>query len=187
MLDLIIPSLLVFLSVSGQGRQERLLCDFSKPAEYERWRSVNDRVMGGLSSGSIRSDPAGYAVFSGSVSFENNGGFASVRSLAVDLDLRGYRGISLQVRGDGKSYRLTLKLSPESDGVMYMARFTAEGAKWRTVQLPFDGFVPTFRGRALNDVPPVDPREIKSIGFMIADRQEGPFKLDIRAIEAYEN
>jgi len=187
MLDLIIPSLLLVLSVSGQGRQERLLCDFSKTAEVDRWRSINDGVMGGVSSGSLRSDPAEYAVFSGSVSFENSGGFASVRSAPADLDLRGYRGISLQVRGDGKSYRLTLKLSPEFDGVIHMARFTAEEGGWRTVQLPFDGFIPTFRGRTLNDIPPVDPREIKSIGFMIADRQEGPFRLDIRAIGTYED
>jgi monofunctional biosynthetic peptidoglycan transglycosylase len=141
--------------------------------------------MGGVSSGSIRYDTAGYAVFSGSVSFENNGGFASVRSLPADLNLGGSRGIFLQVRGDGKSYRLNLKLSPDFDGVLYMARFTSGGEMWQTVQLPFDSFLPTFRGRTLSDLPQVDPREIKSIGFMIADRQEGPFRIDIRTVGTY--
>ena len=40
------------------------------------WQPINDQVMGGLSSSGFRLDAAGWAVFEGTVSLQNNGGFA---------------------------------------------------------------------------------------------------------------
>ncbi len=56
-----------------------LLIDFADPSTVALWNPINDGVMGGVSSSQMRHDPAGHAVFTGRVSFENNGGFASVR------------------------------------------------------------------------------------------------------------
>ena len=52
------------------------------------WRSINDGVMGGLSSGGMRLED-GIAVFSGTLSLENNGGFSSVRSIPAEHTLAG--------------------------------------------------------------------------------------------------
>lgn len=46
------------------------------------WYVVDDGVMGGRSSSSLRSGESGIAVFEGVLSLENNGGFASVRTVA---------------------------------------------------------------------------------------------------------
>ena len=72
------------------------------------WPHINDGVMGGVSSGAM-SAADGYATFRGTVSFDNNGGFSSVRSPAVVRDLSPFDGLVLRVRGDGKRYGFRLK------------------------------------------------------------------------------
>ena len=47
--------------------------------EKKYWTIVNDGVMGGLSSSEIIETEEKTLIFSGLVSLENNGGFASVR------------------------------------------------------------------------------------------------------------
>ena len=54
-----------------------VLVDFS-PSTTTEWRVVNDGVMGGLSSSTMSATEVGTGVFSGRLSLENNGGFASI-------------------------------------------------------------------------------------------------------------
>ena len=64
---------------SAQASSDRLI-DFAAGPEG-RWMVVNDGVMGGVSRSTIRrGDDVGTAVFEGTLSLENNGGFASVRT-----------------------------------------------------------------------------------------------------------
>ena len=51
-------------------------------------------------------------------------------------------------------------------------------------RLAFKDFVPTFRGRILTDVPPLNPTKATSVGLLISDQQEGPFKLEVAWIKA---
>ncbi len=51
-----------------------LLFDFQPGSE--RWNSVDDNVMGGVSSSNGRILDEGYLLFSGNMSLENNGGFS---------------------------------------------------------------------------------------------------------------
>ena len=44
------------------------------------WRIINDVVMGGVSKSSMKLGSDGSAKFSGTLSPDNNGGFASVRA-----------------------------------------------------------------------------------------------------------
>jgi hypothetical protein len=43
---------------------------------------------------------------------------------------------------------------------------------------------PTFRGRVLTDVPPLNPAKVNSAGFLISDRQASPFRLEITCLKA---
>ncbi|QKS28449.1 CIA30 family protein [Accumulibacter sp.] len=43
--------------------------------------------------------------------------------------------------------------------------------------------MPTWRGRVIDDLPPPDLACARQIGLLIAERQEGRFKLDLRAID----
>ncbi|HMX14512.1 MAG TPA: CIA30 family protein, partial [Thauera aminoaromatica] len=53
---------------------------FDRPESVVTWSAIDDRVMGGVSRSALRFDSAGHALFAGTVSADNNGGFASVRS-----------------------------------------------------------------------------------------------------------
>jgi hypothetical protein len=158
------------------------LVDFSDPREIARWSAINDAVMGGVSHGQMRFDPAGHAVFSGSVSFDNDGGFASVRRQPGDLSMPGASAFFLEVNGDGKRYKLNIRTDDGFDGVNYQCRFHPPAGVWTRCQLACGDFLATRRGRVLQGQPAFDPARLRQIGLLIADRQEGKFSLAIRCI-----
>ena len=163
----------------------QLVFGFDQAASLDEWEVVNDTVMGGVSVAQMALTEGGTAVFSGTVSLDNSGGFASVRSRPKDRKLGGHEGIVLRVKGDGKRYKLTVRQDSRWDGVMYQAPFQATKGKWQEVRVPFSAFVPTYRGRELRDRPDVNPDQIRSLGFLISDKQAGPFRLEIDWVKAY--
>lgn len=167
----------------ADGVGEMTLFDFGQPRSVDEWGAINDGVMGGLSTGGLRPTEQGTAVFAGVVSLENNGGFASVRSRPGEYDLRGHAGLSLHVRGDGRTYKLNLKTDRSFDGVLYRVPFETRSGEWQTIELRFSDFVPTFRGRVLRDAQPLDLSRVSSVGLMISDKQSGPFRLEVEWIK----
>jgi monofunctional biosynthetic peptidoglycan transglycosylase len=146
----------------------------------EAWYSINDGVMGGVSIGAMAVSPDGL-VFEGDLSLENNGGFASVRR-RVDADLSAATGLQLSVRGDSRTYQVRLRQDERFDGIAWRAEFSASN-QWQTVTLDFADFEPVFRGRRVIDAGPVVPSKIRQLGFMVADKTPGPFRLEIGAIQ----
>jgi NADH dehydrogenase [ubiquinone] 1 alpha subcomplex assembly factor 1 len=163
---------------------DALVVDFQDPAEVRAWNAIDDVVMGGGSSSALLVSPSGTALFTGNLSLENGGGFASVRSPEARRSLAGRRGLRLSVRGDGRRYRLRLRSSSGFDGIAYQAGFETRADEWSEVQLAFEEFVPVFRGRAVSDAVPLDPGEILSLGLLISDQQAGPFRLELERIDA---
>lgn len=153
------------------------LLDFDDPADAALWRPVDDVVMGGVSRSAFEQAETGVARFRGDVSLENFGGFASVRTLPRDWDAAGAKAILLRVRGDGKTYKFTIRTGDGFDGIQYQQRFTATAGAWSDVRLPVQDFVATFRGRKVPFAPSLDPARVRAIGLMISDKQAGPFEL----------
>lgn len=162
---------------------ERVLFDSSNRASASVWQIVNDGVMGGLSTSNF-SVTNGVAVFRGKVSLENYGGFASVRSSPAPQNLAELDAFVVRVRGDGRRYKFTVRTDAGFDTPIYQCAFTAKNGEWQEYRLPFKDFVPTFRGRVLTNEPPLDPAKVVSMGFLISDQQEGPFKLEVAWIKA---
>jgi len=159
----------------------KTLFDFTRPGSVAMWQPVNDVVMGGISESRLVEQGGVYATFTGNVSLESGGGFASVRTAPGSSDLGMGTSIVLEVNGDGKSYKFNLVDDPES-GVLFQARFIAPAGQWSTIHIPLSNFLPTFRGRTLHDHRPLNAQHVVSFGLMISDRQAGPFRLDIRSI-----
>ena len=153
------------------------LLDFDDEADAALWRPVDDVVMGGVSSSTFEPAEPGIARFRGNVSLENFGGFASVRTSPRDWDSAGATAFLLRVRGDGKTYKFTVRTSDAFDGIQYQARFAAPAGAWTDVRLPVDAFVPTFRGRRVPFVPSLDAAKVRALGLTISDKQAGPFVL----------
>ena len=158
--------------------------DFSNPEAVRGWRGINDVVMGGRSSGRAEYDPEGGLVFLGSVSFEGGGGFASIISPLME-GLRGKaRYLDLTFKGDGKTYKFSLRTGASMNGISYQTRFITESGIWETRRFPVSEFRPTYHGVLLEGESPPESDRISRFGFLIADRQEGPFRLEIKSIEA---
>jgi hypothetical protein len=158
------------------------LIDFEDAAHAALWQPVDDVVMGGVSRSSFGPAGSGVARFSGTVSLENSGGFASVRTPPREWEAAGATAFVLRVRGDGHTYKFTLRTSDRFAGLQYQARFAPPAGEWTEVRLPADSFVPTFRGRIVPGAPPLDPAHVRALGLMISDRQAGPFELLVDSI-----
>ena len=165
--------------------EQQFIIDFRSPNEAERWEIVNDGVMGGVSQSTLLATPNQPAIFAGNVSLENYGGFSSMRTYPRDYQLESYDGLIIHVKGDGKRYRFRLRTDDLFDGIAYQAIFLTKLEEWVTVKLPFRDFIPVYRGRVVSDAPRLNPAHIKRLGFMIADKQSGPFRLEIDWVKAY--
>lgn len=159
-----------------------LLFDFTTPESNpaEHWRSVDDVVMGGTSDSRFVAIETG-AAFTGSVSLEQGGGFASVRSSDATWDLSAYDGFTVRLRGDGKRYWLTSYLS--SSTLSYRAPLDPPQS-WTTKRVPFETLVAYRRGSRIPDAPQFDASHLRAVGFLIADEQAGPFRLEVEWIRA---
>ena len=170
-------------TVRSHPDESLTIADFSKPHDLD-WYVVNDNVMGGRSEGGFTIEQ-GELRFSGSTN-TNGGGFSSIRTQPVQMDLSRFSGVRLKVMGDGRRYtwRLTTNARWRGRTVSYWADFHAREGVWATVDIPFSKFVPRFRGIRL-DGPELETRQITGMGLMIYDELDGPFELRVASIHAY--
>lgn len=182
----VLSLILLLAAVPGEDmRPESTVIDFrDEPAE---WYVVNDGVMGGISRGGIVRTDEGTGLFRGRLSLEYNGGFASVRTVIDPIDPARADGLEIRVRGDGRTYQLRLRTDDGFDGVAYRAEFATEPDTWTTTRIAFVDFAPTFRGRILRDVDPLDPARIRQLGFLLADKKAGEFALEIDRVRTWRN
>jgi hypothetical protein len=153
------------------------LLDFSRPEVVRTFRVVNDDVMGGVSTSRL-SAAAGALRFDGTVSLDNNGGFASFRG-PIRFPA-GSGALLLTVRGDGRRYKLTLKLDDLTGTAQYQAAFVAP-REWQTLRFKPGDFAASFRGRAVK-APAVRFADVQYVGLLISDKQAGAFKIEVKGI-----
>lgn len=163
---------------------EALLTDFTSASPELGWYVLNDNVMGGRSKGTFEQRD-GRLHFVGNTN-TNGGGFSSIRTDALQLDLSKHAGIRLRVKGDGRRYtwRLATRARWRGRQVGYWAEFDTSDGEWTTADIPFSSFVPKFRGYRLEG-PPLDPSQITGMGLMIYDNRDGPFELSLDSVRAY--
>ena len=177
---------------------EKTIFDFSQPTPQlqQIWGAVDDVVMGGVSQSEIRF-VEDTALFTGDVSTANSGGFASVRTknFTSPLDLSGYEGVTLRVRGDGKRYKFFLRTESSWDGMAYSYSFDTVANQWITVRIPFDRLTAVFRAKTVPDAPAIDISKIRSLQLMLSKFEyngelnpqfsPGGFALQVESISTY--
>ncbi len=157
-----------------------LLFDFSSTDDWSGWEVENDVVMGGNSSSKLERNVEGNAVFKGTVSLENNGGFASVQYHFAPKDIKAYKKAFLVLKGDGKEYQFRIK-SNLQDRASYIYTFKTTG-DWQTVEVPLHKMEPVYRGEKMN-IPNFLADEIQEIRFLIGNKKAEDFRLEIDKIE----
>ena len=99
-------------------QEPNIIFEFHKNCDIERWKIIDDVVMGGKSSGSIKLDENGNGIFSGFVSIENNGGFSSIQLENIEnIEVDPKDSVEITLRGDGGVFQFRLKnskLNPHS-------------------------------------------------------------------------
>ena len=163
-----------------------VLVNLEDPGEVATWTTVNDPVMGGVSTSKVAFGDGGL-VFSGNISLANNGGFASARSPQnPELGRLAAGATSLRVRGrgDGKTY--VLEAGIDGQPWSYIQRFTTDAGVERAYELPVAGFQPVgMRFDPAPDAPPtLDPSLINQVAVYILDKQQGPFELTLSGVDA---
>ncbi|KAG8469793.1 hypothetical protein KFE25_006248 [Diacronema lutheri] len=173
----------------GPERAEALSC-------FER---VDDQIMGGISQSALVPSYDGECASFLGVVRTDGGGFCGTRSrlLSKPLNLGGYSGIYLRVRGDGKRYKLNVRTSEEVGELVYQCAFLPP-AEMATVRLPFTAFRLVKRSNPVPSPPPLDPHTIYQLGVVLsrfAFGEEssndafaaGPFRVDIEEIGAFRD
>ena len=156
------------------------------------WRVVNDSVMGGSSTSSMRKSSGGW-LFSGMLVLRN-GGFASTSgSLNGPGMLAGSKGLTTTLQGDGGRYKLTLRTSSDAS-ITWAADVVTTPGELNTVELPWGSFRPSFRGRQLEGRR-LDPAQVDGIGLMLSkltdmgypapETKDGAFALLVKRLETF--
>jgi len=159
---------------------------FDDPAAVAGWTTINDPVMGGLSTSTVTFGDGGL-IFSGTISLDNNGGFASTRSPqdpGIGQRAAGATVLGVRARGDGKTY--VMKVDSAGQPWSYIQRFSTAPGAWQTYELPIGGFQAV--GMRLDPAPyapqTLDPSTVSRVSIYILDKQQGPFELTVGAVNA---
>ena len=174
-------------SLTPASAVENSVAEFDrKEADSLGWRVVDDGVMGGLSKGKIEISKDGILTFSGKLSLENNGGFSSLRTGDLKLDLAGAEGLVARVKGDGRTYQMRFSTEARFRGmeVSFKADFKTQKGEWTEVKVPFDQFKGSFRGMSLSREK-FNPGKIRRVGLLLGDKKQGPFELQVDWIRSY--
>lgn len=175
---------LVSLGVTAATSAEVLIEDFQAGDVDLRWQIVNDSVMGGISNSDVSRVTDDTVRFSGTLSMENNGGFASMRSSGRMPDLNGADAVMVRVKGDGRTYQLRLRMDEGWRVPDYRAEFETRLGEWQTHVLPLSEFKAGWRGIAVRNAPALEADQIRSIGILLGDKKPGGFILEIDWIKA---
>ncbi len=152
---------------------------FNANSNVKDWQVVDDVVMGGQSQGQFYISDDGNGIFQGDVSLKNNGGFSSLRHRLKTTRVEGYSKIVLKIKGDGKRYQFRVK-SSAYDRHSYINYFQTDGS-WQNITINLSDMYPTFRGMKLN-MPNYQGRQLEEIAFLIANKREEYFRLEISEI-----
>ncbi|KAL6234630.1 hypothetical protein BDW75DRAFT_211895 [Aspergillus navahoensis] len=168
------------------------------------WTSTDDRVRGGSSHSNLTPSPdKTTARFNGHLDIRTLGGagFASQRTTGdQSWDLSSYAGVEVDIdtaASDKKLYTLILKderglLPPRDDGrersgLSWEVDFRP-GCNKDKVLVRWEDFRPTYRGKEVCDVEPLDRKAIRRFSIMMRSffgEQEGDFTLSIVSIAAW--
>ncbi|MBD2293006.1 CIA30 family protein [Anabaena sphaerica FACHB-251] len=183
-----------YLSNTG----EKTIFDFTQPSEELKniWGALDDVVMGGVSSSNFHILEK-TALFAGNVSTANSGGFASVRTknFSPAINLSGFTGVKLRVKGDGQRYKIFLRTETAWDGVGYSYSFDTVANSWIDITIPFANLTPVFRAKTVKDSPEIDKNKVCSFQLMLSKFEydgdlnpkfhPGGFSLELESIKAY--
>lgn len=190
-----IALLVIILFVGNYSMADKMIVDDMKnqsgtPDEEfcesgnAKWCFVTDKVMGGISEGSLEflkeSDTYFYRM-TGDLSLENNGGFIQFRT-KIENHPKGksFRGVRLRVRGNNNEYTVHIRTKYLFLPWQYYESAFQATEKWTTIELPFK----SFKKSNFYQPSSVSSQDINTIGIVAIGR-EFKAQIDLASIELY--
>lgn len=165
-------------------KEAEIIASFEESDSMQNWKSYNDGVMGGRSRGGGVNTGQKTILFTGDISLENGGGFASIRSKPNPMNLDGASGLIVKARGDGRNYWVGLRTGGKFPGAAYRADLPTAKGEWTTTFIPISDFKEQVWGMLVPDSSPINPAGITSVGITLADKKAGPFEFELEFIKA---
>ena len=167
---------LIILTLMTLGNTSHTLFDFNQDSSLQDWTIVNDGVMGGVSQSEMIINADGNALFSGKVSLDYNGGFASVRYNPKTIDVKGYSKIVIRCRGPVNNYQVRAKSSRrERHSYIEFINVTED---WQEIEVDMAMMYPAFRGYEM-DMPNYPKEELDEFAILIGNKKYEEFELEI--------
>ncbi|XP_003387001.1 PREDICTED: complex I intermediate-associated protein 30, mitochondrial-like [Amphimedon queenslandica] len=185
--------------------EKLMLWDLRDEDCVNEWECISDEERGGGSQATFKSNKKGTgSVFEGvlNTSIKNTelkySGYCAIRSKPVkyrslDLmkmdrkDVSEFDAFEIRVRGDGRKFFANIHapgLATRADNLWQYFIFTRGGPEWEDIILPFHKFFLTHRGYFQDRQVVLPLKSIATFGLLVADRVNGPFKLEIQHIKA---
>jgi hypothetical protein len=158
----------------------KVLFNFADPAAMRGWEVEDDVIMGGRSKSTLTHDPDGHIIFTGKVSLENEGGFASIQNHFDPIDVSNYTHAVIRLKGDGKRFFYIVESEKKARNY-YVADFSTTG-KWQEIRIPLRTMYPVRRGDRL-DIPDYPGNTMTQSRFMIANGRAEAFRLEVASIK----
>lgn len=152
------------------------------PGKGFDWAVVDDRVMGGRSYSELK-EYGEFWRWEGQLSYENRGGFSSIRT-NWDLGfLNDADSLILHVRGSERLFKFRLESSQRYYDPVHEVSFTPNQT-WQTLILPLELFDVSILGKPAQDVASdLNPERMGRMGMMCNSGEPGEFWLEFRQIE----
>ncbi|MGB6269009.1 MAG: CIA30 family protein [Olleya sp.] len=158
-----------------------LTIDFGQDKAGESWRIVNDGVMGGLSQ-STATLTKDSVQFKGDVSLENNGGFASMRTLIKKGTLTNCKTMTIRYKSSSidRTFGLSLKNSQQYYIPYYKHTFSPKTTDWEILSVNLSNFKHYRISEVIGDEMPIKALEdVFNIALIISDKKAGKFNIEI--------
>ena len=103
------------------------------------------------------------------------------------LPLAEFDSISFKLRGDGRTYIVNIQVTsllPEDlfQCFLYTRKAADDSNDWQEISLKFEDFLLTYRGLLQKDQMLLPNHQIQTIGILLADKRNGPFRLELDSI-----
>jgi len=164
-------------------KNQELRYQFGENSNTMDWYVVNDGVMGGLSK-SIIEYSSNTLRFSGEVSLENNGGFASIRSPFKNYDLSSYEKVEIKYKSTKQDVAFVLAPYRRWYYPNYKVLLPATNNEWNTIEFDVKEFREYEIGRATGNL--IDSNILGNIirlGLITQTKAAGLFTFEIEYIQ----
>lgn len=157
--------------------------DFGDNKQSQEWYSVNDNVMGGVSTGKLTLSDSSI-VFKGKISFENNGGFASFRAPWGEYDFSKIETIEIRYRSYNLDFAFTLATDRRFYKPYYKGLLKKTNGKWIIKKLK----VNALQEYILNDktgnlLSSEKQSKVIRMGFISSEKKDEEFEIEIDYIK----